>query len=383
MRFASRLCLAPEDPAEITSAAASMRSELGEPATLVAVFASARFGDDLETITGAVAGATGADVLFGCTAGGVVGGAIEIEHAPAVSLWAAAMPGVEIDARHVEHLGSDAAAFVNMPSIGDDTAALILVADPFTFPSDLFCTTIDHEHPRLTCVGGLASGGRQAGETRLVLDGSVHDTGAVAVALSGAVAVRTLVSQGCRPIGRSLLVTAGERNRMLELGGRPAVDRLVETVAELAPEDRELIEGGLHIGRVVDEHKVEFGRGDFLIRNVVGIERDSGAVAIGDSVEVGSTVQFHVRDAVTADEDLAALLAEIGDAETETGVLVFTCNGRGRRFFGMPDHDAAAIRALLGTSDVGGFFCAGEIGPVGGVNHLHGYTAAVAVLSAP
>jgi len=196
----------------------------------------------------------------------------------------------------------------------------------------------------------------------------------VGVFLEG-VDVETVVSQGCRPIGDAFVVTRAERNFVEELGGKPAMARLQELAANATDDERELLQRGLHMGLVVDEHKAEFVRGDFLVRNVLGADQESGAVAVGDRVSVGQTVQFHVRDAAAADEDLREMLAGV-DARA---ALVFTCNGRGRHLFGVPDHDAGLVDQLLGPIPAAGAFCAGEIGPVGGRNFLHGFTASLAL----
>ena len=214
------------------------------------------------------------------------------------------------------------------------------------------------------------------GDTRLFLDDRVVDTGAVGARLPG-IRIRALVSQGCRPIGNVYTVTRAEENVIHELGGRPPLQRLQELVETLRPEDRELVGRGLHVGRVIDEYKAELERGDFLIRAVIGVDPQSGALAVGDGIEVGETIQFHVRDAATADEDLRTLLER--EAEPPAGALLFTCNGRGSRLFSVPDHDASLVSKMLGGLPLAGFNCAGEIGPVGGKNFLHGFTASIAL----
>ena len=222
-------------------------------------------------------------------------------------------------------------------------------------------------------VGGLASAARQPGGNRLVLDDGLHADGAVGVLLPERVGVTTVVSQGCRPIGQPLTVTAGERNLVAELAGRPALERLLEVVETLSPEDRQLAAQGMHVGRVIDEQRDEFGRGDFLIRAVVGADRERGVVAIGDEVELGATVQFQLRDAAAAHDDLVELLGERAAA----GALVFTCSGRGSALFGVPDHDATVVSESLAGAPVAGMFCAGEFGPVGGANFVLGFSASV------
>jgi small ligand-binding sensory domain FIST len=207
-----------------------------------------------------------------------------------------------------------------------------------------------------------------------VLDGRVTTTGAVGVFVDG-LPVRTVVSQGCRPVGAPYVITRGEGNRIFELAGRSGIDRVQDTAGAANEEDRALMRSGLHLGIVVDEHRAEFERGDFLVRNVLGGDPETGAIVVGDDIEVGQTVQFHVRDAAAADEDLREMLA----GEDAAAALLFTCNGRGIRFFGEPDHDAAVLDQLLGPLPVAGAFCAGEIGPVSGRSFLHGFTASLAL----
>jgi small ligand-binding sensory domain FIST len=223
----------------------------------------------------------------------------------------------------------------------------------------------------------MASAARGPGGNRLVLDGLVVDDGAVGALLPAGALVTTVVSQGCRPIGDPMTVTRSEGQVVYELAGRPALERLVELLGSLSEEERALAQQGIHLGHVIDEHKAEFGRGDFLIRNVLGGDREAGAIAVGDDVELGATVQFQVRDAASADEDLRELLA----GEHASGALVFTCNGRGIRLFGEPDHDAEVVDAHVEGGATAGMFCAGEVGPVGGRSFLHGFTASVLLFS--
>jgi small ligand-binding sensory domain FIST len=230
-------------------------------------------------------------------------------------------------------------------------------------------------------IGGMASGSHAPGQNRLVLDGDVVNEGAVAVELDGPLTVRTVVSQGCRPIGRTAIVTKVERNVIRELGRRPALEVLRELFESLPEDDQELVQQGLHIGRVINEYQDKFRRGDFLVRNVIGADEEGG-IAITDVVRVGQTVQFHVRDADTADEDLRSLLIQERQARPGArigGALLFSCNGRGSRLFAEPHHDVATIHDLLGPVPVAGFFAMGEIGPVGGQNFVHGYTASIAL----
>jgi small ligand-binding sensory domain FIST len=246
---------------------------------------------------------------------------------------------------------------------------------------DLFLSQVNEVSPGVRVLGGMASGIRARGECRLLHDGGAVNQGAAGVLLHGPVGLRSIVSQGCRPIGRPLVITRAEDNIIYELGGRPSFERLKELWEGLNPEEQNLFRQGLHIGRVINEYQADFQRGDFLVRNVLGIEQSSGALGINDRVRVGQTVQFHVRDADTADEDLHALLQLDLHAHDRrpTAGLVFSCNGRGTRLFREPHHDARALRAEAGPIPLAGFFAQGELGPVGGQNFIHGFTASIAL----
>lgn len=329
----------------------------------------------------------GARVAVGCSAPGVIGAGHGVEATPAVSVWAAVLPGVELRAFHLDVRPSvDSLAVIGMPERRDDDALAVLLADPYSFPADGFVERSNEALGGLPLVGGLAAGLAGAGSTRLFLDRRAYDRGAVGVLMRGAVQARTLVSQGCRPIGPLMTVTEAEGNALLGLAGVPALTKLEEIVGELPPEDQGLAARGLHIGIAMDEYAEEHERGDFLIRGVLGVEPGRAAVLVGDLVEVGRSVRFQVRDAAAADEDLAGTLAAFragGGLAAVEGALLFSCNGRGSTLFASPDHDVVALRDGLGALAVAGFFAAGEIGPVGGRNHLHGFTASVLAFGAP
>jgi small ligand-binding sensory domain FIST len=224
----------------------------------------------------------------------------------------------------------------------------------------------------------MASGTERPEQSALILNGEVHREGAVGAAITGALAIDMVVSQGCRPVGKPFVITKAERNVIHRLGGQSPLALLNEMFEQASEADQQLMRQGVFLGRVIDEHRPEFRRGDFLIRNLMGADEESGAVAIGDMARVGTTVQFHVRDAATADEDLRALLAP-QKATPPAGALLFSCNGRGRRMFAKPDHDVSVLREVLGPMPVIGCFCAGELGPVGGKNFIHGHTASIAL----
>jgi small ligand-binding sensory domain FIST len=323
------------------------------------------------------------DVLLAATAVSIAGGPREVEDEPALSVWAAEWGGgratgflLDVES-YVDADGADGVRVDGWPTDLAPDATIVLLADPFSFPVADLLSLCNERVPGLRVVGGLASAGPVAGTNRLALDDRITDRGAVGVVLPPEVAVRTIVSQGCRPVGSPFTVTKAERNVVAELGGRSAIARLEELVAAAGPDERELLARGLQMGIVVNEHRTEFDRGDFLVRAVLDADHRTGTVTVGEQVEVGQTLQFQVRDAEAADEDLAALLAGVG--RDVRGALLFTCNGRGVHLFGSRDHDTGMIEEWLGPVPLAGAFCAGEIGPIGGRNFLHGFTASIAL----
>ncbi|MGH2726774.1 MAG: FIST signal transduction protein, partial [Actinomycetota bacterium] len=345
---------------------------------LAVLFVSPHHIERVGDIVSALHAALRPGALIGCTGMWIVGGAREVEDEPAVSVLAASLPDTTVVPFALEHAQTpDGETFLGWPDEVPDGATALALGDPFTFPTGDWLERLADTHPGLEVIGGMASGGRAPGHHRLIMDTEVRNGGCVGVLIGGRVAVRALVSQGCKPVGQPYAVTAAERNVMLSLGGEKPLDRIRETYAAADEADREAMQLGLHVGRVVDEYKTAFGRGDFVIRNVLGADESSGAVAVGDAVTIGETVQFHVRDAASADEDLRSMVGAAGRPE---GALLFTCNGRGTRLFGVPDHDAGAVARRLGPLPVAGFFCNGEIGPVGSRNFLHGFTASIALI---
>jgi small ligand-binding sensory domain FIST len=299
-------------------------------------------------------------------------------------LWIARLPHAEITPIALEfQRTAEGGAIAGWPDalIEDwpSAATVLLLADPFTFPADYLLQRLQEDRPDTVVVGGMASGGNAPGENRLFLDHSSRDSGAVGVVLGGNVRVRSLVSQGCRPIGEPMVVTHAERNLIYQLGGRSALDQLQQLFRESPTHEQQLMQNGLHVGRAVSEYQDQTRVGEFLVRNVLGVDHESGVVAIGDFVRPGQTVQFHLRDERAASDELRQLLTNHRRQYASHGALLFTCNGRGTRLFSKPDHDALAISELLGDIPLAGFFAQGEIGPIGGANFLHGFTASVAV----
>jgi small ligand-binding sensory domain FIST len=366
------------DPVQAaTEVCAEVLEELGPGPELAVLFATLPHRNGMCEIAEVVHSVLRPVTLLGAAASAVLGPKREVERTPGVTLFAARLRSAAVPVRLVAEATDEGWRLDGLPADMAGLRSMLLLADPFTFPVDALFEQLERDRAGLAVVGGLASAADEPGDNRLLVDDSSHSDGAVGALLTEDVSPDTIVSQGCRPIGRPYIVTRAERHLIYELGGRPALERLIAMLERLSPIDQHLAGQGLHCGVVVDETKLEFERGDFLIRAVLGVDRASGAVVVGETPAVGSTVQFQVRDAASADEDLHDALS----GRTARGALVFTCNGRGRQLFGSPDHDATVVSDLLGTSALAGMFCAGELGPVGRRNAVHGFTASVAIFT--
>jgi small ligand-binding sensory domain FIST len=382
MKAGGALVLAADAREAAHRAAAQARASLdGLLPSFAVLFASAHFIGSAQALVAAVAEQVGHVPLIGCVAESIAGGPREVESEPAVSLWLAA------DLGPVETFAMD---FVQTASggayagyrFGPDPAGIhLMICDPFTFPVGDLLAHLNEHVPGAMVMGGMASGGIRLRHSCLFLDGQVLTQGAVGAHLSRA-EVHPLVAQGCRPVGHPFTVTRADGNLIVELGGRPPLARLQELAAALPVRERDLLAQGAHLGIVIDEYRAELRQGDFLIRGIVGADPGSGAIAVSGEVEVGQTVQFHVRDARSADEDLRRTLereaAALGGRRA-AGALLFTCTGRGSRMFPEPDHDTGLVAEMLGEIPVAGFFCDGELGPVGGQNFVHTFTASIAL----
>lgn len=375
-RYAAALSQHPLPAHAVGEVAGQVLDQLGgDDPDLLVCFASSHLVGALDDVVHAIDALLTPRVLLGTTAGGVLAGSHEAEDGVGFAVFAACLPGADLAPVWLRSEPTpDGPTVVGWPEGAGDAEVLLLAADPFTFPTEAVLRRVDAELPGLAVLGGVASGAAQPGGNRLLVDGRIHADGAAGVLVRG-VGVRTVVSQGCRPVGQPFVVTKSGRNSVEELGGRPALERLRELTEQVDDEDRVLLEQGVHAGFVVDEHRAEFGRGDFLVRGILGVDRATGAIGVGEPVEVGRTFQFHVRDAVAADDDLRSLLVR----ESARAALVFTCNGRGRAFFGDRDHDTGVIAETLGPIPLAGMFCAGELGPIGSRNALHSYTASLAL----
>lgn len=315
--------------------------------------------------------------VIGCTADGVIGGGVEFEHGPAVAVFTAFLPDTVVSPfglRFLEDADGEP-LYEGWPAVLPPDATLVVLSDRHSFPSGHLLELLNETRPGTLVAGGIATGGDHAGDTRLFYGGKVFTEGAVGIAVSGRFRVRTVVTQGCRPIGDPATITRADRNMIFEIAGESPIDRIRRIWSKANPRERSLMQAGLKIGRVVDEYKSDFGPGDFLIRPVTGADAEGGFIAVGDVVEVGQTVQFHIQDPETADADMTAALRAV---EGASGALLFSCNGRGTNLFTEPNHDIASVNRWLGVPTVG-MFCAGEMGPVGGRNFLHGLSASLAV----
>lgn len=348
--------------------------------TLVCTFVCGPDPASVEAAMARVSALAGGATTLGCSAGGVIGGERAIEASSAVSVWAAVLPRTSIRTFHLEVMRTpESLAIVGLPEHAEEADLCILLADPYSFPADGFVTRFNDTAAGLPIVGGMASGLLGPGGSRLLVDGRVVDRGAVGALVKGPVGAMTVVSQGCRPIGPTMIVTKADGNVILELAGVPALKKLEEIVTGLPADEQALASRGLHVGIAMDEYAEVHDRGDFLVRGVLGADEARYGIVVGDLVEVGRTVRFQVRDAQAADEDLNALLerSDVFGPGLVEGALLFSCNGRGANLFPSADHDAQVVARHFAHAPVAGFFAAGEIGPVGGRNYLHGFTASI------
>lgn len=350
---------------------------------LAVVFVSPHYALQLDEISRCLREQLSVQHLIGCAAGGLVGPSEEVEQHPAISLLVGRLPGVTLtpfslqghDLNETLEESLQLTALLQLPA---DVKAIMLLADPFTTPMDLALQAFNNVYPNVPLVGGLASAAVHVGGNTLTLNEALFHVGAVGLAFSGPVEVDVIVSQGCRPIGEPLQVTAAEQNMITRLNDEIPITVLRNLLETMSPTERALVQEGLFIGRAIDiERDTPPGRGDFLIRGVMGVDRETGALAIGDHIQTGETVQFQVRDAATAQEDLEMLLSPQLFYDEAAGGLAFLCNGRGTRLYKRPNSDIDLIQGVLGQIPLAGFFCAGELGPIGNHNFLHGHTASL------
>jgi len=381
MKFISRVSeqAAPEDL--VRELVEGVSEQLAGTADLAVLFVTAALVPSVEALVAGIHAALRPGTMIGITGEGVLGGEVEIERRPGAALWVGTLPGVTLHAFHIgmrewAELLEDEEKLKQR--VGAENRAQLLLGDPFTTPIDQVLERFD-TWLKAPTFGGMGSAAQSPGGNRLILNDQVYTDGSVGIGFSGALRVETVVSQGCRPIGKPLIVTRVEEGMVAELGRRPALEVTQELLRSLPPEDQSLLENGLFAGIVINEYQESFQRGDFLVRGVLGANPQTGAIAVGDQVRAGQTLQFHVRDAATAHEDLTELLRPEREADAPAGALLFSCNGRGLRMFEQPHHDIRTTRDLLPGLPVAGFFAMGELGPVGGKSFIHGHTASLAI----
>lgn len=362
--FASALSQHPDPRVGTAEAIGSVCEQIGS-ATVGAVFTSGSYNDVLAEATELLGNLSGTDTIIGATACGVLGGSLEIENDSAISIWLGDLPGAHVC--RFELLPGEPPILAGVPSaeLNDPRSMMILLADPFSMPTEPLLSSIGE---RFDVVGGFASAGRAPNTNSLVLNDSLYHDGAVGISIP-MTAASTVVSQGCRPIGLPWVVTSAEGPLISALGGKPALERLTQTLDNLSRVERNLAARGLSVGVLKSANAEQFTQGDFLVRSLLGADRSTGAIAVGDAVEVGEVVQFQIRDQQAASDELVRLLPQ-----RRASALVFTCNGRGEHMFARANHDAEQISESV-NGCLAGMFCAGEFGPIGGTNALHGFTA--------
>ncbi len=387
MRFTSGISDAVNAEEAADAVCAQVQSQLaGEPCNLVWLFASSIYKTSWPELLSRITERLKPGVLLGCSGSGIIGGGRELEWVPAISIVAAHLPEVRLHPFVVapDELELSAPGGFWVDKIGaspDAQPVFVLFADAFTCNPAKLVSELNATYRSRPMVGGLVSGGNGPGEQFIFMDTEVYHEGAVGVALTGNIAMDTVISQGCRPIGHPYIITKAEDNIVWQLGGKQALAVLHEVLSSLAPEDRELAQrGSIFTGLAYNEMRPAFGSGDFLIRNIVGIDANLGAIAIADQVHTGQTLQFQLRDPSTSRAELRRLLQQVGQGPQmgpAAGCLLFNCTGRGKSLYGVAHHDVKTIQTVRGKLPIGGFFCNGEIGPVGGTNLLHGYTASL------
>ena len=326
-------------------------------------------------------------LLAGCSSQGLIFGGEELEENAGMAVCLYNLPGAELKAFH---FNQEQIEGVNGPGYWPLVTRLephrtngwLAFLDPFHLDCEGWLKSWNNDYAPLPILGGLASGGFNEQLTQIYLNGDVFEEGGVAVSVAGDVGLVGVTCQGCTPIGDTWTLTKVEQNIIHEIANRPAYEVLAETFNQLPTEEQKKARGNLFIGLVVNEYLDEFHRGDFLIRNLLGADPRSGSIAVGALPRPGQTVQFQRRSALAATEDMSELLARARKKLHGTAVYggcLCSCNGRGQGLFGQPHHDAKMVQDQLGPLGIAGFFCNGEIGPVGDRSFLHGFTASLAL----
>jgi small ligand-binding sensory domain FIST len=379
--FASALSEHPVASAATGEVSGAVLERLGERPDLVVITATRSHAGALEDIAGTVSSVLHPLAVVGGAAESVIGTGREAEETAAISLWAGWVGPLAPVQLGASRLADDSWHFAGWPdSLGFEPSVLILMADPFTFPADEFLRWLEEHHPGLPVVGGNVSGSRGPGGSRLVVRDRVVTSGATGVLIGGGIDVETVVSPGSQPYGETLTVTRSDRNVIYEVAGMPAMECMVDQITRyLGPAELAAIRSdGLFVGRLIDERVDRPTPSDFLVRNVVGVDRSTGAVAVDDQVPLGSTVRFHRRDGETAHHQLGFQL----EGRSADAALVFTGSERGTRLFAGAHHDARMLQRSVGPVPTGGLFAAGSFGPVGGRNFVHAFSVSMALFRA-
>src|SRR5688572_12318998 len=367
--------------------AEQLRAGLSAKPSLGLVFITPRFFPHAEQVLEIIRVHAQVPLLAGCSSQALIHGGEEIEEGGGISLALFHLPGAKLEAFHFTQANVDEcsgpAYWHHETGINaGETNAWLAFGDPFNMDCDSWLRLWNEAYAPLPVLGGLASGDFTARATQVYLNGEAYEEGVVAISIGGDVTIEAVISQGCTPIGETWTITKAEQNFIHEIGNRPAYTVLAETFSQLPPEEQKKTQGNLFVGLVINEYLDEFRRGDFLIRNLIGADPGSGVVAVGAFPRTGQTMQFQRRDAAAANEDMLAMLnhahEQLKDQQVFGGCLC-SCNGRGSHLFGYANHDAGMIQRRLGPLALAGFFCNGEIGPVGDKNFLHGYTASLAL----
>ena len=390
MQWSSAVSDSPSFTEAVTQASEQILANLdGKHPDLAVVFISSHHMPSYVVAPELLAETLGAKVLIGCSAAGVIGGGQEVERRPGIAISAAILPGVELSPFHLnqDELPSPDAGPEEWQSLlgirAEDCPAIMLLPDPFTLRSDHLLAGLDFAYPSTVKIGGLASGGGQPGANALFINDRSVRSGAVGVAFSGDLEVETIVAQGCRPIGEPLVVTESEINVISKLGDQTPLEVLRDLFETAETREKRLIRRSLQIGIIMDRLAQNSSEGEFLIRNVLGADEEDGTLAVGELVQEGQVVQFFVRDAQAADEDLRLMLEEyidnLDEGDIPASALLFSCIGRGQYLYGSPDHDTSVFTDIVADIPIAGFFSNGEIGPLGDQTFLHGYSASFAL----
>ncbi len=379
--FASAIATNVDLEAAVSSTLARIHEQLPAGVDLLFAFYSGYEASELDLVLPGLYDAANAKTVMGSSGHAIIDGGREYEAARGLAMFACSLPNTEVVPMSLEYERSpDGGAITGWPDdldpIWPDDSYLLAIGEPFSFPMDVLLARFNEDRPNVRIAGGMSAGYSTPGQGRIVVNKEVKDSGAAVVRLSGGVQIETIVSQGCRPIGDPMVITDAERNVIKSLGGKPALTQLKSIFAALPTRDQREMKKGLHVGRVINEYQDKFEYGDFLIRNVTSVDGVSGGIAVGDYMRTGQTVQFHIRDHESASAELEQLLST-RKGQSPTAALLFTCNGRGTNLFPDENHDAGLVNKVVGELPISGFFAGGEIGPVGGQNFFHSFTACV------